>query len=100
MEKKFSNVALIRFRTLVLRAEGRGSKRKLRELSFLSDIDILTLPLRIMISNKNICHLGCIGHQYWGATGHCPKVLQPSTLPHQAAEHSESLLQFDIGLKY
>ena len=63
MEKKISNVALIRFRTLVLRGEGRGSKRKLRELSFLSDIDILTLPLRIMISSINQIKISVI----WGA---------------------------------
>ena len=25
---------------------------------------------------------GALGHWYWGAMGHCPKVPQPSELPH------------------
>ena len=54
------------------------------------------------LQNKNGCHLGALGHQYWGAMGQCPKVPQPSKLPHQVhlggTKHFESLLQFDIDL--
>ena len=45
---------------------------------------------------------GALGHEYWGAMGHCPKVPQPSELQHQVPlggiKHFESLLQFDIDL--
>ena len=44
----------------------------------------LVIPFfQVYEPNKNGSHWGALGHQYWGAMGHCPKVPQPSKLPHQ-----------------
>ena len=63
----------------------------------------LVIPFFQIWTILNIAAIwGGLGHQYICAMGHCPKVPQPSKLPHQAlrvgTKHSECLLRFDTDL--